>query len=79
MNLTQLRLTRKLSLHKAAQKMNISPTYLCELEHNNRIPSLGTMNSIAQAYEVDIVVIFNIICILNNINCKATKEIKNYD
>jgi len=57
--LQKLRLNKKLTLSSASKSINISPTYLSDIEHGRKIPSNTTIKSIADFYEIDEIYLFN--------------------
>jgi len=58
--LQNLRLSKKLTLSSASKSINISPTYLSDIEHGRKIPSDITIKSIVDFYEIDEIYLFNI-------------------
>ena len=58
--LQNLRLSKKLTLFSASKSINISPTYLSDIEHGRKIPSDITIKSIVDFYEIDEIYLFNI-------------------
>ena len=57
--LQNLRLSKKLTLSSASKSINISPTYLSDIEHGRKIPSDITIKSIVDFYEIDEIDLFN--------------------
>ena len=57
--LQMLRLNKKLTLSSASKSINISPTYLSDIEHGRKIPSDITIKNIADFYEIDEIDLFN--------------------
>jgi len=57
--LQNLRLSKKLTLSSASKYINISPTYLSDIEHGRKLPSDTTIKNIANFYEIDEIDLFN--------------------
>ena len=57
--LQKLRLNKKLTLSSASKSINISPTYLSDIEHGRKLPSDITIKNIAEFYEIDEIDLFN--------------------
>ena len=57
--LQNLRLSKKLTLSSASKSINISPTYLSDIEHGRKLPSDTTIKNIADFYEIDEIELFN--------------------
>ena len=57
--LQNLRLNKKLTLSSASKSINISPTYLSDIEHGRKLPSDITIKNIAEFYEIDEIDLFN--------------------
>jgi len=58
--LQNLRLNKDLTLSEASKYINISPTYLSDIEHGRKLPSDATIKSIVDSYEIDEIDLFNI-------------------
>ena len=50
--LRHLRMVRELSVKELAEKMDVSSTYISEVESNNKNPSLDMLNKYSEALEV---------------------------
>jgi len=57
--LQKLRLSKDLTLSSASKYINISPTYLSDIEHGRKLPSDTTIKNIADFYEIDEIELFN--------------------
>ena len=59
-HLKNIRLEKDLTLSEASKYINISPTYLSDIEHGRKLPSDATIKSIVDFYEIDEIDLFNI-------------------
>jgi len=59
-HLKNIRLEKDLTLSEASKYINISPTYLSDIEHGRKLPSDTTIKNIVDFYKIDEIYLFNI-------------------
>jgi len=57
--LHKLRLKIRYTLAESARKIDISPTYLSDIEHGRKLPSDSTIRKLAELYDIDEIDLFN--------------------
>lgn len=61
-SIKEIRHSKKLTQKQLADLSNFSPSYICDIENNNKTPTVETIKTLARCLDVDIVTILNEPC-----------------
>lgn len=58
----EIRHFKNLTQKQLAELSNFSPSYICDIENNNKTPTVETIKTLAKCLDVDVITILNEPC-----------------
>lgn len=69
-SIKEIRHFRHLTQQQLAKASNLSPSYICDIENNNKTPTVETISILASSLDVDVITILNEHCCYDMLKSK---------